>query len=74
MLNALGYRIRPYEVNAGDTDRALEQCKKIIYEALESQTNIMLGALEVQADPRGGEGRPHPARSRRSASSASSGR
>ena len=24
VLNALGYRIRPYEVNAGDTDRAID--------------------------------------------------
>ena len=36
VLNALGYRIRPYEVTAGDTDRAIEQCKKIIYAALEN--------------------------------------
>jgi predicted nucleotide-binding protein (sugar kinase/HSP70/actin superfamily) len=42
VLNALGYRIRPYEKNAGDTDRALERCKKIIYEALESRSNILL--------------------------------
>jgi predicted nucleotide-binding protein (sugar kinase/HSP70/actin superfamily) len=41
VLNALGYRIRPYEVNAGDTDRALEQCKKIIYRALQERTNIL---------------------------------
>jgi predicted nucleotide-binding protein (sugar kinase/HSP70/actin superfamily) len=41
VLNALGYRIRPYEKNAGDTDRALEQCKKIIYTALEKRTNIV---------------------------------
>jgi predicted nucleotide-binding protein (sugar kinase/HSP70/actin superfamily) len=41
VLNALGYRMRPYEVTAGDTDRALEQCKKIIYAALEHKTNIM---------------------------------
>jgi predicted nucleotide-binding protein (sugar kinase/HSP70/actin superfamily) len=41
VLNALGYRIRPYEVTTGDTDRALEQCKKIIYGALETQSNIM---------------------------------
>jgi predicted nucleotide-binding protein (sugar kinase/HSP70/actin superfamily) len=40
VINALGYRIRPYEVNAGETDKALEQCKKIIYSALENQTNI----------------------------------
>ncbi len=44
VLNALGYRIRPYEVNVGETDRALEQCKKIVYRALETRTNIV-GAL-----------------------------
>jgi predicted nucleotide-binding protein (sugar kinase/HSP70/actin superfamily) len=42
VFNALGYRIRPYEVNAGDTDRALEQSKKIIYDALVSGSNILV--------------------------------
>jgi predicted nucleotide-binding protein (sugar kinase/HSP70/actin superfamily) len=42
VLNALGYRIRPYEVTAGDTDRALDRCKEILYKALEDRTNIML--------------------------------
>jgi predicted nucleotide-binding protein (sugar kinase/HSP70/actin superfamily) len=41
VINALGYRIRPYEVNPGDTDRALEASKKIIYDALEAKTNIL---------------------------------
>jgi predicted nucleotide-binding protein (sugar kinase/HSP70/actin superfamily) len=41
VLNALGYRIRPYEVNAGDTDRALDQCKKIVYRALQEETNVV---------------------------------
>jgi predicted nucleotide-binding protein (sugar kinase/HSP70/actin superfamily) len=41
VLNAMGYRLRPYEVTAGDTDRALEECKKIIYEALLERTNIL---------------------------------
>ncbi|HXX65667.1 MAG TPA: 2-hydroxyglutaryl-CoA dehydratase [Polyangiaceae bacterium] len=41
VLNALGYRIRPYEVHAGDTDRALERCKKIVYRALEARTNVL---------------------------------
>jgi len=44
VLNALGYRIRPYEVTTGDTDRAIDQCKKIIYRSLEERTPI-LGAL-----------------------------
>jgi predicted nucleotide-binding protein (sugar kinase/HSP70/actin superfamily) len=42
VLNALGYRIRPYEVNAGDTDKALDRCKKIVYGALESRSNVVL--------------------------------
>jgi predicted nucleotide-binding protein (sugar kinase/HSP70/actin superfamily) len=42
VLNALGYRIRPYEVTAGDTDRAIDRCKAILYKALEDRTNIML--------------------------------
>ncbi len=41
VMNAMGYRLRPYEVNAGDTDRALEQCKKVIYDALKARTNIL---------------------------------
>jgi predicted nucleotide-binding protein (sugar kinase/HSP70/actin superfamily) len=41
VLNALGYRIRPYEVTPGDTDRALEECKKILYRTLEDRTNIL---------------------------------
>ena len=48
VLNALGYRIRPYETNAGDTDRALEQCKKIVYEALKTQTNVLLALLKCK--------------------------
>jgi predicted nucleotide-binding protein (sugar kinase/HSP70/actin superfamily) len=42
VLNAIGYRLRPYEVNAGDTDRAIEQAKEIIHAALENRTNIMV--------------------------------
>ncbi len=42
IVNALGYRIRPYEVTAGDTDRALELSKKIIYGALETRSNLLV--------------------------------
>src|SRR6185312_14152610 len=41
VMNAMGYRMRPYEVNAGDTDRAIDQCKQIVYRALEERTNIL---------------------------------
>jgi predicted nucleotide-binding protein (sugar kinase/HSP70/actin superfamily) len=42
VINALGYRLRPYEVNVGDTDKAIAQAKEIIHEALEKKTNILL--------------------------------
>jgi predicted nucleotide-binding protein (sugar kinase/HSP70/actin superfamily) len=41
VINALGYRLRPYEVHAGDTDRAIEAAKGIICDALRNRTNIM---------------------------------
>jgi predicted nucleotide-binding protein (sugar kinase/HSP70/actin superfamily) len=41
VLNAIGYRLRPYEIDKGATDRALEQCKAIIVRALEDKTNIL---------------------------------
>jgi predicted nucleotide-binding protein (sugar kinase/HSP70/actin superfamily) len=48
VLNALGYRIRPYEVNPGDTDRALEASKKIIYRALESRSNVLFALAQCK--------------------------
>jgi len=42
VLNALGYRIRPYEVEVGATNRAMEEAKKICYEALTSHSNIFV--------------------------------
>jgi predicted nucleotide-binding protein (sugar kinase/HSP70/actin superfamily) len=40
VLNALGYRIRPYEVVPGATNRAVEEAKKILYAALFEKKNI----------------------------------
>ena len=40
VLNALAYRIRPYEIEVGATNRATEEAKKIIYKALYEDTNI----------------------------------
>lgn len=40
ILNALAYRIRPYEVEAGSTDAALERCKQYIYEALRERKRL----------------------------------
>ncbi|RBP45371.1 putative nucleotide-binding protein (sugar kinase/HSP70/actin superfamily) [Roseimicrobium gellanilyticum] len=42
VLNAIGYRIRPYEVTKGDTDAALERCKDIMCEALRTRKSSLL--------------------------------
>lgn len=41
VLNALMYRIRPYEVVAGDTDIAIEDCRSIIEKAYENKTSLI---------------------------------
>jgi predicted nucleotide-binding protein (sugar kinase/HSP70/actin superfamily) len=47
-LNALGYRIRPYEVEAGATDRAIETSKKIISDAFENNTSLLVALYKVR--------------------------
>jgi predicted nucleotide-binding protein (sugar kinase/HSP70/actin superfamily) len=42
VLNAYGYRVRPYEKVKGATNEALEQAKKILYKALEERSNILV--------------------------------
>lgn len=55
-LNALGYRIRPYEVEPGSTDRAIEKSKGMIAEAFATNGSLVkalykarktLGAVKV---------------------------
>lgn len=41
ILNAIGYRLRPYEVEAGATDAALERCKRILYDALHRRRRLL---------------------------------
>jgi predicted nucleotide-binding protein (sugar kinase/HSP70/actin superfamily) len=40
VINAMTYRIRPYEVEPGSVNTAIEECKRIVYQALVEQTNI----------------------------------
>jgi len=42
VLNALAYRVRPYEVEPGATNRAMEEAKKNLYAALYDKTNIFV--------------------------------
>lgn len=47
-LNVLGYRIRPYEVEQGATDRAMEQAKKLIYDALHDNTSFLRALYQAR--------------------------
>lgn len=40
VLNLIGYRLRPYEVNAGATDAALARCQDLIYAALQARRRL----------------------------------
>jgi hypothetical protein len=42
VLNLIGYRIRPYETEAGATDRALDECKRIVTSAFARKRSIAL--------------------------------
>jgi predicted nucleotide-binding protein (sugar kinase/HSP70/actin superfamily) len=39
VLNAMGYRIRPYETVPGSTNKAVEECKHILHDALVERRN-----------------------------------
>ena len=42
ILNILGYKIRPYEVEVGSTNRALEECRDIVSNAFISHKNLTI--------------------------------
>src|SRR5262249_8089906 len=48
VLNAMMYRIRPYEVEPGATDKAIDECKKIVFEALTNKTNIFVAMWKAR--------------------------
>src|SRR6185369_7355696 len=41
VLNLIGYRIRPYEIEAGSTERALDDCKRLLSEAFMRRGSVM---------------------------------
>src|SRR5689334_17610346 len=47
-LNALGYRIRPYEVEPGATNRAIEVAKEIIARAFESNGSMVKALYQAR--------------------------
>jgi predicted nucleotide-binding protein (sugar kinase/HSP70/actin superfamily) len=45
VLNAIGYRLRPYEVEEGATDRALTAVKQSCYDALKAQKSVLVALM-----------------------------
>ncbi len=48
VLNALMYRIRPYETEAGATDRAIAECREVVCKALEKRTSLFIAAYKCR--------------------------
>jgi len=48
VLNALGYRIRPYEVIPGSADAALERSKQLIAKAFETNASLAVALYKVR--------------------------
>jgi predicted nucleotide-binding protein (sugar kinase/HSP70/actin superfamily) len=48
VINLAGYRIRPYEVNKGDTDSALEDCKNLLRETLKRRGSMITALLKCR--------------------------
>ena len=46
VLNAIGYRIRPYEARTGSTDEALEEAKRLVYTALAERKNVLFALFK----------------------------
>jgi len=50
VLNALGYRIRPYEVEPGSADRALEKAKGYIAEAFATNSSLLKALYKARKE------------------------
>jgi predicted nucleotide-binding protein (sugar kinase/HSP70/actin superfamily) len=50
VINGIGYRLRPYEVEAGATDRAIKRAKDICYEALSKDKSILLALTRAKRE------------------------
>ncbi len=48
LINALGYRIRPYEINKGETDKVIEECKDILYHSFLNRKSLTFALWKVR--------------------------
>lgn len=47
-LNLAGYRMRPYEVQPGETDAALEECKTLVSDALRRRGSVVAALVRCR--------------------------
>ncbi|MES1164520.1 MAG: 2-hydroxyglutaryl-CoA dehydratase, partial [Verrucomicrobiota bacterium] len=45
VINGMGYRLRPFEVEAGATDRAIENTKRYVHDALVARKSVLAALL-----------------------------
>jgi predicted nucleotide-binding protein (sugar kinase/HSP70/actin superfamily) len=48
ILNGIGYRLRPYEIEPGATDKAIKEAKQICYDALLEGRSILRALLKAR--------------------------
>jgi predicted nucleotide-binding protein (sugar kinase/HSP70/actin superfamily) len=46
VINGMGYRMRPFEIETGATDRAIEYTKKLVHDALVDGGSVLLALLK----------------------------
>lgn len=50
VVNAMGYRVRPYELEAGAADKALHNAKELLYNAFRERRSIILALLRARRE------------------------
>lgn len=50
VLNLMGYRMRPYEVEPGSTDRALAKCKQIMIDVFDRNGSALAGLVRCRQE------------------------
>ncbi|MBC8132236.1 MAG: 2-hydroxyglutaryl-CoA dehydratase [Deltaproteobacteria bacterium] len=50
VINGMGYRLRPFEVEAGATDRAIENTKRYVHDALVARKSVVMALLRGRSE------------------------
>ena len=50
VINGMGYRLRPFEVTPGATDRAIAEAKRLVHEALTERRSVLRALLRARRE------------------------